>query len=55
MTNVEQKGFDDFLASGRTGRRNALADILDAGVSSTSTKALPFEMEKLNCSGIITA
>lgn len=41
---------DDFVASGRTGRRNALPDILDEKHATVSTGELPFGMEKLKCS-----
>ena len=44
---------EDFAATGRTGRRNAMADILDSNHASVSTADLPFDMEKLTCSGII--
>lgn len=41
---------EDFIATGRTGRRNAMPDILDSEKAAVSTGGLPFEMEKLNCS-----
>lgn len=41
---------DDFVASGRTGRRNALPDILDEKNATVTTGELPLEMEKLQCS-----
>lgn len=42
--------FDDFLQTGRTGRRNAMPDITaeNAGIS---TASLPDSLEKLTCSG----
>ena len=42
---------DDFLATGRTGRRNAMPDILDSQKAAVGTGSLQFEMEKLNCTG----
>lgn len=52
MTEVEcSTVLDDFVNSGRTGRRNAVADILDEKAAKVSTGGLPFDMEKLNCSG----
>ncbi|KAK3850206.1 hypothetical protein Pcinc_043072 [Petrolisthes cinctipes] len=39
----------EFIATGRTGRRNALPDIL-SDHSSTSTADLPDALEKLSCS-----
>src|SRR3989442_888764 len=41
----------DFLQTGRTGRRNALPDILDEKTGHASTAELPCQMEKLSCSG----
>ena len=43
---------EEFIATGRTGRRNAMPDILDSQKAAVSTGGLPFDMEKLNCSGI---
>ena len=45
--------FDDFLQTGRTGRRNAMPDIHgeDAAVS---TASLPDSLQKLSCSGKYT-
>jgi hypothetical protein len=55
MTDVEtgrvQQQKDDFANCGRTGRRNALADILDDNVASTTTAGLPLEIHKLQCTG----
>ena len=45
---------EDFIATGRTGRRNAMPDILDSQKASVGTGSLQFDMEKLNCSGIGT-
>uniref|UniRef100_A0A2R5LNH7 Putative camp-dependent protein kinase inhibitor beta n=1 Tax=Ornithodoros turicata TaxID=34597 RepID=A0A2R5LNH7_9ACAR len=41
--------FDAFLQTGRTGRRNALPDILEEGAN-VSTASLPCSFEKLSCS-----
>ncbi|OQR69314.1 cAMP-dependent protein kinase inhibitor beta-like [Tropilaelaps mercedesae] len=41
---------DGFLKSGRTGRRNALPDILDEQFTATGTGDLPCELGKLSCS-----
>ncbi|KAK3088253.1 hypothetical protein FSP39_016620 [Pinctada imbricata] len=41
---------EEFNATGRTGRRNAMADILDSKHASVSTADLPFGMENLSCS-----
>ncbi|XP_022707193.1 uncharacterized protein LOC111270963 isoform X2 [Varroa jacobsoni] len=41
---------DGFLNSGRTGRRNALPDILDEQFTATTTADLPHELDKLSCS-----
>lgn len=43
-------GFDAFLQTGRTGRRNALPDILEEGATNVSTASLPCSFEKLSCS-----
>lgn len=53
MTEVECSAvLEDFVNTGRTGRRNAVPDILDEKTASVSTGGLPFDMEKLNCSGM---
>ena len=52
MTNVEGEEVDDFIASGRVGRRNALPDILDEKHAETSTASLPETLAKLSCSGM---
>ncbi|KAH8020555.1 hypothetical protein HPB51_002504 [Rhipicephalus microplus] len=44
-------GFDAFLQTGRTGRRNALPDILEEGATNVSTASLPCSFQKLSCSG----
>lgn len=44
---------EDFIASGRTGRRNAMPDILDSQRAGVGTGGLAEGMEKLNCSGIV--
>ena len=51
MTDVDTKGLDEFIASGRTGRRNALPDILDKKVADTDTSELPQDLAKLHCTG----
>ncbi|KAL4218112.1 hypothetical protein ACF0H5_022848 [Mactra antiquata] len=43
-------GVEDFIATGRTGRRNAMPDILDSQVAGVSTGGLAEGMQKLNCS-----
>lgn len=40
---------DQFVATGRTGRRNAVPDINEDKNASTSTSDLPEAMEKLTC------
>lgn len=40
----------EFIASGRTGRRNAMPDILSEHAA-TTTADLPEALEKLSCSG----
>lgn len=40
----------EFIASGRTGRRNAMPDILHEHAA-TTTADLPEALEKLSCSG----
>ena len=44
---------EEFIASGRTGRRNAMPDILDSERAGVGTGGLAEGMEKLNCSGNI--
>ena len=51
MTNVEGEEVDDFIATGRVGRRNALPDILNDKHAGTSTADLPDTLSKLTCSG----
>lgn len=41
--------FDDFIQTGRTGRRNAVPDILTDKSSKVSAADLPAELEKLTC------
>jgi len=50
MTDVDKKGLEEFIVSGRSGRRNALPDILDDNHAATATSELPYEMSKLQCS-----
>ena len=44
---------EEFIATGRTGRRNAMPDILDEQKAAVGTGGLAFDMEKMNCSGIM--
>ncbi|CAG0887991.1 unnamed protein product [Cyprideis torosa] len=46
---------EDFLSTGRTGRRNALPDIKDGSVATTSTAELPDILGNLSCSGPSTS
>ena len=55
MTNVEGEEVDDFIATGRVGRRNALPDILNDKHAATSTADLPDTLSKLTCSGRMSA
>ena len=50
MTEVEG-GLEMFIATGRTGRRNAISDMIDSKIRETSTGSLPLQMEKLHCTG----
>ncbi|GFS51774.1 cAMP-dependent protein kinase inhibitor gamma [Nephila pilipes] len=43
--------FDDFLQTGRTGRRNAMPDIR-ADNAAISTASLPDSLQKLSCSDL---
>ena len=43
----------EFIATGRTGRRNAMPDILNEHAA-TTTADLPESLEKLSCSGKLT-
>ena len=43
---------EDFLNTGRTGRRNAMADVMDSKQTTVSTADLPFELDKLSCCGM---
>jgi len=45
---------EDFLNSGRTGRRNALPDIQHAPWAQVSTGELPTDFSRLSCQGIST-
>lgn len=42
---------EDFINTGRTGRRNAMADILDAKIGSHSSAGMDFSLEKLSVAG----
>lgn len=46
-----QAALEDFIASGRTGRRNAMPDILNSNHAGVGTGGLAEDMEKLNCAG----
>lgn len=51
MAEVEvPNSLEEFITSGRTGRRNAMADILDSKHASTSTAGLDLDMSALKCS-----
>ena len=50
MTNPGDTDIEGFVATGRTGRRNALPDILDDVVTKTSTSGLPADLDKLSFS-----
>ena len=50
MTDVDSS-LELFISTGRAGRRNALPDIKNVEVCNTSTAGLPFQLEKLQCSG----
>lgn len=49
MTDVESSSYEDFIASGRTGRRNALHDILGSA-SNLESSELSETLSKLNIS-----
>lgn len=49
MTDVESSSYEDFIASGRTGRRNALHDILGSAGNLESSE-LSETLSKLNVS-----
>ncbi len=51
MTNVSGEAVDEFIATGRAGRRNALPDVLSEKHGATSTAELPDSLSKLSCSG----
>ncbi|XP_052763153.1 cAMP-dependent protein kinase inhibitor alpha-like isoform X1 [Mya arenaria] len=44
------QSLEEFIASGRTGRRNAMPDILHSNHAGVGTGGLAEDMEKLNCS-----
>ncbi|XP_064597290.1 cAMP-dependent protein kinase inhibitor gamma-like [Liolophura sinensis] len=51
MTEVDcAANLNEFINTGRTGRRNAVPDILDDKLSKVGTGNLAFDMEKLQCS-----
>lgn len=43
---------DEFLSTGRTGRRNAMPDILEEKTCHSGTSELPSQLEKLSFNGI---
>lgn len=47
---LSPNGFDEFLQTGRTGRRNALPDILDKDKATVGMGELPSDLDKLSCS-----
>ncbi|OWF34971.1 uncharacterized protein LOC110443520 [Mizuhopecten yessoensis] len=49
MTEVEMSHLEEFVNTGRTGRRNAMADIQDEQNNSVSTAPITFDMDKLSC------
>ena len=51
MTDVDQTHLSVFLSTGRTGRRNALADVMDEKYVNTSSAGLPDALEGLCCTG----
>lgn len=48
---MSEDSVEGFLNSGRTGRRNALPDILDEQYAATGTGDLPTDMDRLSCTG----
>ncbi|ESP02672.1 hypothetical protein LOTGIDRAFT_171872 [Lottia gigantea] len=51
MTEVEfNSSLEDFANTGRSGRRNAMPDVLDPVKTAVGTGNLPFDLEKLHCS-----
>ncbi|XP_060065550.1 uncharacterized protein LOC132545890 [Ylistrum balloti] len=49
MTEIECSHLEEFVNSGRTGRRNAMADIQSDQNNTVSTAPITFEMDKLSC------
>lgn len=45
---------EDFISTGRTGRRNAVADITDPCVGNASTAGMDFSFDKLSVTGKVT-
>ena len=43
---------EDFLQTGRTGRRNAMADITDPRIAGVSTAGVDFTFDKMSMSGV---
>ncbi|KAL8589174.1 hypothetical protein ACOMHN_052512 [Nucella lapillus] len=41
---------EDFMKTGRTGRRNAMSEISDPSLAGLSTASLPLDLAKLSCS-----
>ncbi|CAD5114706.1 DgyrCDS3749 [Dimorphilus gyrociliatus] len=50
MADVDSGGIEKFMRTGRTGRRNALHDILDGSGTTTGAGNLPSQLAKLKCS-----
>ena len=42
---------EDFISTGRTGRRNAVADITDARVAGVTTAGMDFSFDQLSMAG----
>ena len=56
MTEVEvQANLEEFIQTGRTGRRNAVSNILADPHAQLGTGGLAIDLEKLKCSGELTS
>jgi len=53
IENTTGQSVDEFLSTGRTGRRNALPDILEQKSSHVNTADLPNQLEKMSFDGIL--
>ena len=51
MSDAESANLEEFIQTGRVGRRNALPDILDKSHAGVGTAGLSETLEKLKCSG----